>query len=104
MNYVRQQILDTYQHYTKELVPQAMLDSTRSRLRYGFALAMDSSSAIADSLASYIGLRRTPETIDKLFALYDAITPKDIRDTAAQYFIDSHRTIVTLSTKKGVTK
>src|SRR6266436_5755788 len=99
MNYVRQQILDTYQHYAKDMVPQAMLDSTRSRLRYGFALGMNSSSAIADSLASYIGLRRTPETIDKLFALYDAITPKDIRDIGAQYFVDSHRTIVTLSTK-----
>jgi zinc protease len=104
MNYVRQQILDTYQHYAKDLVPQAMLDSTRSRLRYGFALGMNSSEAIADSLASYIGLRRTPLTIDKLFALYDMITPKDIRDTAAQYFVDSHRTIVTLSSKKEVTK
>ena len=103
-NYVRQQILDTYQHYTKDMVPQAMLDSTRSRLRYGFALGMNSSEAIADSLASYVGLRRTPLTIDKLFALYDAITPKDIRDIAAQYFIDSHRTIVTLSIKKEVAK
>jgi zinc protease len=103
-NYVRQQILDTYQHYTKEMVPQAKLDSTRSRLRYGFALAMDSSSAIADSLASYVGLRRTPETINKLFALYDTITPQDIRENAARYFVDGHRTIVTLSTKKEVAK
>ncbi len=55
-------------------------------------------------MAGYIGLRRTPLTIDKLFALYDTITPKDIRDLAAQYFVDNHRTIVTLSTKKGVTK
>src|SRR5437879_3781052 len=69
-NYVRQQILDTYQHYTKDMVPQAMLDSTRSRLRYGSALGMNSSEAIADSLASYVGLRRTPLTIDKLFTLY----------------------------------
>ena len=81
-----------------------MLDSTRSRLRYGFALGMNSSEAIADSMAGYIGLRRTPLTIDKLFALYDTITPKDIRDLAAQYFVDNHRTIVTLSTKKGVAK
>jgi len=104
VNYVRQQILDTYQRYTKDMVPQAMLDSTRSRLRYGFALGMNSSEAIADSLAGYIGLRRTPETIDKLFALYDTITPKDIRDTAAQYFVASHRTIVTLGSTKEVAK
>lgn len=104
MDYVRQQILDTYKQYIKELVSQAKLDSTRSRLRYQFALAMNSSEAIADSLATYIGLRRTPATIDKVFALYDTITPQDIRDNAARYFIDAHRTIVTLSTKKEVTK
>lgn len=103
-DYIRQQILDTYQRYAKEPIPQAKLDSTRSRLRYEFALGMDSSEAIAGSLAGYIGLRRTPLTIDKLFALYDTITPQDIRDMAARYFVDKHRTIVTLSTKKEVTK
>ena len=103
-DYVRQQILDTYRRYTTELVLKAKLDSTRSRLRYQFALAMDSSEAIAGSLTSYIGLRRSPETIDKVFALYDTITPLDIRETAARYFVDNHRTVVTLSTKKEVAK
>ena len=104
MDYVRQQVLDTYKRYSTEAVPQAKLDSTRSRLRYEFALSMNSSEAIATSLASYIGLRRTPLTIDKLFALYDTITPSDIKDTARRYFVDSHRTIVTLNTKKEVAK
>jgi zinc protease len=103
-DYVRQQILESYQRYTKELIPQAKLDSTRARLRYEFALGMNSSEAIASSLAEYIGLRRTPLTIDKLFALYDTITPNEIRDIAARYFVDRHRSIVTLSTKKEVTK
>ena len=104
MDYVRLQILDTYRRYTTELVPQARLDSTRARLRYEFALAMNSSEAIAGSLASYIGLRRTPMTIDKLFALYDTLTPSDIRDAAAKYFVIEHRTIVTLRTKKEAAK
>ncbi len=103
-DYVRQQILATYKRFAAEPVPQAELDSTRSRLRYEFALAMNSSEAIAGSLASYIGLRRTPLTIDNLFALYDTITPNDIRDMAAKYFVDNHRTIVTLSTKKEAVK
>ena len=104
MDYVRQQILDTYRRFTTELVPGDKLDSTRSRLRYQFALGLDSSEAIAGGLANYIGLRRSPATIDKLFALYDSITPPDIRDMAAKYFVDNHRTIVTLSTKKEVAK
>jgi zinc protease len=104
MDYVKQQILDTYKRYTKELVPKDKLDSTRSRARYSFALAMDSSEAIAGTLASYISLRRTPETINKLYAVYDSISPQDIRDAAAKYFVDKHRTIVTLTTKKEAGK
>jgi len=90
--------------FAKEPVPKDKLDSTRSRLRYGFALGMNSSDAIAGAMAGYIGLRRTPLTIDKLFALYDTITPEDMRQMAAKYFVDSHRTIVTLSSKKEVAK
>jgi len=104
MDYVRQQILDTYKRFTTELVPRDKLDSTRSRLRYQFALGMDSSESIAGTLATYIGLRRTPATIDKVFSLYDTITPQDIREMAAKYFIDNRRTIVTLNTKKEVAK
>jgi len=100
MDYVRQQILDTYKRFATEPVTQEKLDATRSRGRYQFALAMDSSEAIAGSLAGYIGLRRTPVTLDKLFDLYDTITPQDMRDIAARYFVDNHRSIVTLSAKK----
>ena len=84
-DYVREQILATFKRFTEETVDQAKLDATRSRIRYSFALRMNSSSAIANALAPYIGLRRTPETINKLFALYQQITPQDIRAVASQY-------------------
>ncbi|MEO7509450.1 MAG: pitrilysin family protein, partial [Pyrinomonadaceae bacterium] len=96
---VRDQILATFKKYTTELIPAAKLNATRSNLRYSFALQMDSSEAIAGALAPYIALRRSPETINKLYALYDQITPEDIRAAAAKYFQDSQRTIVTLSKK-----
>ena len=104
MDYVKQQILATYNRFTKEPVPKDKLDSTRSRMRYSFALAMNSSEAIAGTLANYVGLRRSPDTIEKLFTVYDSITPEDIRQIAAKYFVEKHRSIVTLTTKKEVTK
>jgi zinc protease len=99
VDYVRDQILATFKRYTTELVPQAKLDATRSRTRYSLALGMNSSEAIASILAPYISLRRTPETLNQLSALYNQITPEDIRAAAAKYFVDNSRTIVTLSTK-----
>lgn len=101
MNYVRDEIVKTYKRYTGELVPQKQLDQTRSRMRYGFAMAMNSNDAIANTLAPYIALKRTPETLEKLFALYDRITPEDIRAAARTYFQDKNRTVVTLATKNG---
>jgi zinc protease len=96
---VREQILDTYRRFTDELVSQSKLDATRSRLRYSFALAMDSNTAIAENLAPYIALARTPETINKLFELYQQITPQDIRAAATKYFVENNRTTVTLTYK-----
>ena len=104
LDYVKQQILETYKRFAKEPVAKEKLDSTRSRMRYSFALAMNSSEAIAGTLAGYVGLRRTPATIENLFTIYDSITPEDMRAVAAKYFVDNQRTIVTLTTKKEVAK
>jgi zinc protease len=101
VDYVRDQILATFKRFTTEKIPQQQLDDTRSRLRYSFALSMDSSNAIARALVPFVALRRTPEAIDKLFALYDQITPDDISSAASRYFVDKNRTVVTLSTKAG---
>ena len=98
---VREQVLGTFARFTKETVDQTKLDATRSRMRYSFALRMNSSPAIAAALAPYILLRRTPDTIDKVFALYQQVTPQDIRSLAAKYLTETNRTIVTLATKTG---
>ncbi len=99
MDYVRDQLLETFKRYTTELIPKEKLAATSARMRYSFALGMNSSEAINGALAPYISLRRTPETIDKMFALYDRVTPEDVRAAAARYFVEKSRTIVTLSTK-----
>ena len=99
VDYVRDQIQATFKRFKTELIPAAKLDATRSRTRYSFAMAMDSSAAIASTLAPFISLRRSPDTIDKLAVLMDTITAEDVRELANKYFRDESRTIVTLATK-----
>ena len=99
--YVQDEITKTFQRYTKELIPQTKLDETRSRMRYGFSTAMNSNDAIAGTLARFISLKRSPDTIDKLFALYDSITPEDIRKYAEKYFKENNKTVITLKSKTG---
>jgi zinc protease len=99
VTYVRDQILKTFERYKTELIDQSKLDATRSRMRYGFAMAMNSNDAIASALAPYVALERTPETLNRLFDTYQKVTPEDIRDAAKKYFREESRTIVTLATK-----
>ena len=40
-------------------------------------------------MARYIALRRTPETIDKLYAIYSQLTPEDIRAAARKYLTEN---------------
>jgi zinc protease len=99
VTYVRDAILKTLERYKTELIDQAKLDATRSRTRYGFAMQMNSNDHIADALAPYIALERTPETLNRLFDTFQRVTPEDIRDTVRKYFREESRTVVTLATK-----
>jgi zinc protease len=99
INYVRDQIIETFNRFAKELVSQEKLDETRSFIRYSTALRWTSVGAIAGFLAPYINLAGTPATVDRVFATYQQITPKDIQDAAKRYFAQENRTVVTLATK-----
>jgi zinc protease len=93
---VREEILATLRGFRETPIPAARLEGVKNHLRYRFALGLDNSEAIAATLAAYVGLRRTPETINKVYALYEQVSPEDIRRVAAKYFTDDSRTIVTL--------
>ena len=54
----------------------------------------------SSTMAHYVQLERSPESINKLFRLYDAVTVEDVRQIAQKYFIPEARTIVTLSSAK----
>jgi zinc protease len=99
VEYVEQQIQATFDKLKAEPLPAEELESVKSHLRYQFALGMNSTAAIADTLAHYISLRRTPETINKRYALYQKVTPADVVAIAKKYFIENGRTVATLEYK-----
>ena len=100
VDYVRDAIVATFERFADEKVTQEKLDETRAHIRYATALSWTSAGAIAGFLAPYIALNGTPQTVDRVFALYQQITPKDIQDNAKRYFTSENRTIVTLATKR----
>jgi zinc protease len=99
--YVEQQILATFEKLRKEPLPAQELEDVKSYLRYQFALGMNSTAAIAEMLAHYISLRRSPETINKRYALYHKVTAADVQAVANKYFVENGRTVATLQFKAG---
>lgn len=94
---VRREILSAVEGLRERLVPAERLAAVKSNLKYGFALAMDNTESVARSLAQYVQLVPTPETIDRLHRLYDEITPESIRRSARTYLAERGRTIATLT-------
>jgi len=100
VEYVKEQILKAFLSEKTTPVAEERLEAVKSNLKYSFALSMDNSEAIADTLAPFVALRRTPETINKLYRMYDTITAEDVQTMARKYFVENHRTIVTLAYKQ----
>lgn len=100
LTYVRQEIIKTFDSFKTTKVSKEKLEAVKSNLKYSFALTMDNSQAIASTIAPYVALRRTPETINKLFDVYASITPEDIQQMAGKYFVEKQRTVVTLANKE----
>jgi zinc protease len=98
---IRESIVSTLNGFKDTLVEAKKLDAVKNNLRYQFALSMDNSESIAEALAYAVALRRSPETLNRLYALYDQITPEDLRNVARKYFVENGRTVVTLSGPKA---
>jgi zinc protease len=80
-----------------ELVNDAKVEETKSRLRYSFTSQMDSSGSIGSILASFVQFDRSPETINEVYRTYDRLTAEDIRVYANRYFSDAGRVTLSLS-------
>lgn len=93
---VRQSILGTVDTLQSELVPAEELQKIKDHLRYGFAMSLNSTESIADTLAHFVSVGGSPETINKRYALYQSVTPEDVMRVAKKTFAASNRTIATL--------
>lgn len=95
--YVRGEIEKAIANVKAEDVDAALLDRTKSSLKYGFAMGIDTPGSIAQTLSHYIQLTGDPESINRLYVLYDKVTAEDIKMVASKYFIQNHLTIATIS-------
>lgn len=95
--YVRDEITKAIEDIKNNGVDPKLLQETKSNLKYSYAMGIDNPSAIANSVSHYIYLTGDPESLNRLYALYDKVTIEDVKMVASKYFIENGLTIGTIS-------
>ncbi len=97
MAYVRDEILKAFARARTEKIAPERLEAIKGNLKYSFANRLDNSEAIADALVNYVALTRDPEAINRVYRMYDSITPEEVQTYAGQYFTDDRLVVTTLA-------
>ncbi len=98
---VEEEIFKELERLKEEPVDERLLADVKSNIKYSFALRLGTTDGIAGSLAAYINLAIDPGTVNKLFDLYEKVTPQDIQNMAKKYFPKTNSTVVTLTGGKA---
>ncbi len=101
LKYVRDAILKTLARAAVETIDPNKLADAKSFMRYSFAAGLSSNEAIGSTLARYVRYRRSFSTVNELFAMYQTITPEDIRDVTRKY-VSTSPTVVTVMAHEDV--
>jgi len=83
--YVEKEILKELERLKAELISPDILADVKSSLRYSMAAAMGTTDGVAGALAFYINLAGDPGTLNKLFDLYDRVSPQSVQNAAGNF-------------------
>jgi zinc protease len=97
MQYVKDAVVDAIEEVKKNGVDEKLLADTKSHLKYIFAMRIDNPDDIASTLCHFIALTGDPETVNRVYKLYDKVSVKDIKEITNKYFVPSGLTISTIS-------
>lgn len=97
MQYVKDEIVKAIEKMKTTPVDAKILSESKSRLRYSFAMGIDSPTKIAEALSFYTWVTGDPESINKAYDMYEKVTPQDIMNVAKKYYIPESLTIATIS-------
>ncbi len=93
---VRDAILATFASLRAEPLPAKRVADAKSNARYGLIRSLDNTERIADLLARFVRYRRSFDTLNRFYAVYETLTPEDLQAAARKYFVDTGLVVTTL--------
>jgi zinc protease len=81
---------------TTPISPERLAE-IKSFLKYSYAMGLDNADAVARSIAHYIAMTGNPESVNRVYELYDRVSAEDLMAVANTFFNSSNRTVVLLT-------
>jgi len=98
---VRDAIYQTLEDAKTKPVSPEKLAATKAHMKYEYAMGLNNANNVANSIAHYVMLTGDPESVNRVYALYDKVTPEDIMAAAQKIFVQTNRTVVVLKQEGG---
>ncbi|MFQ6618037.1 MAG: M16 family metallopeptidase, partial [Fidelibacterota bacterium] len=86
IEYVKDAIFNSIEEVKINSVSPERLAEIKSHMKYSFAMGLNTAGSVARTMAHYLNLTGDPETINRVYSLYDSVTPEDIKKVADKYF------------------
>ncbi|MEO8212635.1 MAG: pitrilysin family protein [Myxococcales bacterium] len=97
---VEKDISAEFERLARDGVDEKTLAQVLSHVKYGFAGQLATADKTANVAAQFVALTGHLDAINSYFALYDKVTPADVKRVAHQYFQPANRTVVTVKADK----
>ncbi|HEX6738286.1 MAG TPA: insulinase family protein, partial [Vicinamibacteria bacterium] len=94
---VRDEILKAFAAARSQPVDARRLADARANARYALVRSLDTTEAVAETLANFARFRRAYDTLNRYYQLYEGLTPADLQAAARKYFTDAGLVFTTLS-------
>lgn len=85
------EIQATVDRFQNELVDAQKLADTKSNMKYGFLMGLETAQNVAFSLIPFIINTGGIQAVEEYYATLDAVTPEDLREAARTYLTEDRR-------------
>jgi zinc protease len=93
---VEAEIMATVKTFQETLVDATQLAETKSHLKYGFLMGMETAQDVAFAVMQSVVSTGRLEPLEDYFRTLDAVTAEDLREAARTFLVDTGRTTITM--------
>ena len=96
VSYIEEEIARTIDVFQEELVDEKLFDDTKSSVKYGFLMGLETAQSVAFSMMTPVINTGGIEAIDEYYRTLGSVTREDVREAARTFLVENEKTVVTM--------